>query len=85
MEKINGFGGTPISRFLLVQPNGIFLQGEHVVSKYNNLVISPFMKLDQKLASSEFVGVHGVQQDSFFGFDCHILPVKLRRHRAPDL
>ena len=72
-------------QFLLVQSNGIFLQSKHVVSKNNNLVIPPFMKLDQKLASSEFVGVHGVQQDSFLGFDCHILPVKLRRHRAPNL
>lgn len=68
-----------------VQPNGIFLQGKHIVSKDNNLVIPPFMKLDQKLASSKFVGVHGIQQDSFLGFDCYIFPVKFRRHRAPNL
>lgn len=71
--------------FLLVQSNGILLQSKHVVSKDDNLVIPPFMKLDQKLASSEFVGIHGVQQDPFLGFDCHILPVKLRRHWAPNL
>lgn len=68
-----------------VQSNGILLQSKHVVSKDDNLVIPPFMKLDQKLASSEFVGIHGVQQDPFLGFDCHILPVKLRRHWAPNL
>lgn len=70
---------------VLVQPNSIFLQGKHIVSKDNNLVIPPFMKLDQKLAGSEFVGIHGVQQDAFLCFDCHILSVELRRHRAPDL
>lgn len=69
----------------LVQPNGIFLQGKYVVSKDNNLVIPPFMKLDQKLAGSEFVGIHGVQQDPFLCFDCHILSVELGRHRAPNL
>lgn len=72
-------------QFLLVQSNGIFLQSKHIVSKDNNLVVPPLMKLDQKLTRSEFVGVHGVQQDSFLGFDCHIFPVKLRRHRAPNL
>lgn len=72
-------------QLLLVQPNGIFFQGKYVVSKDNNLVIPPFVELNQKLAGSEFVGIHGVQQDSFLCFDCHILPVELRRHRAPNL
>lgn len=43
------------------------------------------MKLDQELAGSELVGIHGVQQDPFLCFDCHILSVELGRHRAPDL
>lgn len=70
---------------LLVQPNGIFLQGKYVVGKDNNLVIPSLMELDQKLAGSELVGIHGVQQDALFSFNCHILPVELRRHWAPNL
>ena len=86
MGKINGLLRPTLTfQFLLVQSNGIFLQSKHVVSKDNNLVIPPFMKLDQKLASSEFVGIHGVEQDPFLGFDCHVLPVELRRHWAPNL
>ena len=70
---------------LLVEADGVFLQGKHVVSKDDDLVVTPLMKANEKLASTELVGVHRVQQDALLRLDGHVLSVKLRRHRAPHL
>lgn len=70
---------------LLVEANGIFLQGKHVVSKDDYLVIAPLVKANEKLASTELVGVHRVEQDALLRPDGHVLSVKLRRHWAPHL
>lgn len=43
------------------------------------------MEADEKLASTELVGVHGIEQDALLRLDGHILSVKLWRHRAPHL
>lgn len=70
---------------VLVEANGIFLQGKHIVSKDNDLVIAPFMEANKKLASTEFVGIHCIQQDALLCLDGHIFPVEFWSHRAPHL
>ena len=69
----------------LVEAYGVFLQGKHVVSKDNDLVITPLMEANEKLASTKLVGVHRVKQDALLCLNGHILSVKLWRHRAPNL
>lgn len=69
----------------LVEPYGVFLQGKHVVGKHDDFVVAPLVEADEELASSEFVGVHGVKQDPLLRLDGHIFSVKLRGHRAPYL
>lgn len=70
---------------VLVKANGVFLQGKHVVGKDNDFVVASFMEANEKLAGSEFVGVHRVHEDAFPCLDGHILSVKLWGHRAPHL
>jgi len=70
---------------LLVEANGVLLQGKHVVSKDHNLVITTLVEADEKLAGAELIGVHCIKQDALLRLDGHVLPVKLWRHRAPHL
>lgn len=70
---------------LLVETNGILLQGKHVVSKDDDLVAASLVEADEKLASAELIGVHRVKKDALLRLDGHVLSVKLRRHRAPHL
>lgn len=70
---------------LLVEADSVLLQGKHVVSKDHDLIVSPLMELNEKLASAELIGVHRIKQDALLCLDGHILSVELWRHWAPHL
>lgn len=70
---------------LLPKSDCILLQRKHIVSKYDDFIISSLMKLNQELAGSEFIWVHGVQQYPFLCFDSYIFSIKFRWHWAPNL
>jgi len=76
---------VPFVEHSLVQADGVFLQGEHIVSKDDDLVITPLVEANEKLTSTELIGIHGVKQDALLCLNGHIFSVKLRRHWAPHL
>ena len=78
-ECVNSFSN------LLIEPDGVFLQGKDVISKHNDLVIASLMEANQKLTGTELVGIHSVEQDTFLGLNSHVFSVKLRGHWAPHL
>lgn len=70
---------------LLPKPDCILLQCKHIVSKYDDFIIPSLVKLNQELAGSEFIWVHGVQQYPFLRFDSYVFSIKFRWHWAPNL
>lgn len=48
--------------YILVEHDCIMLQGEDIVREDDDFIISMFMVTDQKLASTELVWIHPIQQ-----------------------
>lgn len=67
---------TASSEHLLPKSDCVLLQCKHIVSKNNDFIIPPLMKLNEELASSKLVWVHGVQQYPFLCFDCYVFSIK---------
>lgn len=84
-RKEENNGAVISCKHLLPKSDCIFLQCKHIVSKYDDFIIPSLMKLNQELAGSEFIWVHGVQQYPFLCFDSYVFSIKFRWHWAPNL
>ena len=75
-----------ISRRLCPQiRDGAYHERIHIVGKHDNLVTSPFVVINQELASLELVRIHDVQQDALATGFTEVFPVKFGSHGTPNL